>query len=159
MSAIRFILLSTLILLSACGFHLRGSEQLAVAYSPLIIDAEQLSSQQRAQLRQALTQASAMIVEQAPDAFRLQLKLSPLRTRNVARSNVTGVSLVQLTQGLQYSLQDAHGATVIATRNIIQSLEIERDDNNLLVQQQQMDDAQRQLFQRLIESMLAHLSS
>ncbi len=100
-----------------------------------------------------------MIVEQAPDAYRLQLKLSPLRTRNVARSHAAGVSLVLLTQGLRYSLQDAQGATVIAMREIVQSLEIERDEHNLLVQQQQMDEARRKLYQRLIESMLAQLST
>lgn len=156
---LRILLVLMLWQLSACGFHLRSDVQIDAAYSPLLVDAETLSTEQQQQLRRALTRASAIVLDQ-PDAaaHRLQLSVSPLRSRKVARSNVTAVTLLQADMALQFQLFDGNGKALFATQEIRQSMEIERDDNNLLAQQDQLQNARRILFGRLLERMISRLS-
>jgi LPS-assembly lipoprotein len=145
--------------LSACGFHLRGDVQIDPVYSPLIIEPGNLSADQQDMLRQALLRASAIIVDDSSkQANRLQLNVSKLLARNVARSNVTAVTLVQLTMTLQFSLLDATGHALVDAREITESMEIERDDNNLLVHQQQLDRAAQRLYRQLLKRMISQLS-
>ena len=158
MPVIRFIFFSSLILLSACGFHLRGDVQIDPAYSPLVIEPGVLTDAQQETVRQALARASAIVLDDAAQASRLELVAGKLQSRNVARSNVTGVTLVQLTMTLQFRLLDANGNERIAWQTLTERMEIERDDNNLLVHQAQLDRAAQRLFRQLVERMISQLS-
>ncbi len=147
--------------ISACGFHLRGDVQIDPAYSPLSVEPGNLTIIQQAVLRQTLKRASAIVLEQSgpsEQAHRLEVNVSRLLARNVARSNVTGVTLVQLTMTLQYRLLDGTGKVLAESQDLTASMEIERDENNLLVHQQQLDRAGQRLFRQLLDRMISQLS-
>jgi len=152
-----FLMLLTL-LISACGFHLRGDVKLDPAYSPLMIEPGNLTDAQQDTVRQALTRASAIVLDDAQQANRLELSASKLEARNVARSNITGITLVQLNMTLQYRLLDGRGKELVGSREVTERMEIERDDNNLLMHQAQLNNASQRLFRLLVSRMVSQLS-
>ncbi len=159
-SAARLTLLWLLLSLAGCGFHLRGETPIAPAFSPLLLQADTLTEDQQAQLRRALTAASAIVVDsQRPGVSRLRVSLAKVSQRNLASSNASRFSLVQVDMTLQYQLFDLNGKDVFGPREISQSVQIERDDDNLLVHQQQLEQAEQALFQQLLVRMISHLSN
>ncbi len=143
--------------LSACGFHLRGDIKLDATYSPLVIEADTLTLRQQQQIRRALERASTIVLDESVDANHLQVVILNSGLRNLARSNLNDVTLVQLTMTLQYRLLEANAKELTGWRDLTETIEIERDDANLLVQQQQMDEARRKLFDQLIQRMISGL--
>lgn len=160
MSAVKLTLLWILLSLAGCGFHLRGETPIAPAFSPLSLQDDTLTEEQQAQLRRALSAASAIVVEsQRPGVSRLRVSLAKVRQRSLASSNASRFSLVQIDMTLQYQLFDRNGKDVFGPREISQSVQIERDEDNLLVHRQQLEQAEQALFRQLLESMIAQLSN
>ena len=155
----RFLLtLLTLLQLSACGFHLRGTSQLADRFIPLFIEAEQLNSSQLVFVRKELIKSSATLSIASKGANRLRVNIIPVKSRKIATSSLTDVELVQLTMGLQFSVLSESGNYLLEQRELVQKIDVELDNANVLGHQQIIKRASIELQHRLIRSMISQLS-
>ncbi len=143
-------------LLSACGYHLRGSSQIAARYNPLNVQQERLSDQQWRQLRSALTNASATLTE-AQDAPRLRVSFTRLKDSKLTASSSANVELVQLTMQLKFSMLDAQGNLLIESQELTQNRTLELDSDNVLSQQDSINAVLTELERGLIRSMIYRL--
>ncbi len=143
-------------MLSACGFHLRGSSKIAERYNPLNVQQEQLSNQQWRQLRSALSNAAATLTE-AQDAPRLRVSFTRLSDSKLTTSSSANVELVQLSMQLKFSVLDAQGNLLIESQKLTQNRTLELDSDNVLSQQDSINAAIVELERGLIRSMIYRL--
>jgi len=150
------VLLLCIGLLSACGFHLRGSSQIAERYNPINVQRDLLSDQQWRQLKSALVNASATVTE-AQDAQRLRVSFTRLKDSKLTASSSADVELVQLAMQLKFSVLDAQGDVLMQPQELIQNRTVELDSDNVLSQQDSVNAALIELEKDLIRSMLYRL--
>ncbi len=150
------VLLLCVGLLSACGFHLRGSSQIAERVNPINLQRDQLSDQQWRQLRSALINASATLTE-AEDAPRLRVSFNRLKDSKLTSSSSANVQLIQLGMQLRFSVLDAQSNLLIEPQELIQNRTVELDSDNVLSQQDSINTAQFELEKDLIRSMIYRL--
>jgi LPS-assembly lipoprotein len=87
----RRLLIAALILLpAACGFHLRGSQQLPPAFTPLYLDKDSMSLTMYRELRNALKTDDGQITENATTAASALMLASERRSRNVTSVDSQG---------------------------------------------------------------------
>ena len=154
------LLLVVLILsqLSACGFQLRGSNQIAGRFNPLYVESGQLQSTQLTLIRKELIKASATLSGSQDGSNHLRVEFSPLKSRKIASSNLTDVELVQLTMGIRFSVQSESGHYLLELRELVQKVEIELDNANVLGQEQVISRASLGIQRVLVRSMMSQLS-
>ena len=150
--------LSVLLQLSACGFHLRGDSQVADRFNPLYIELAQTDQAQLSLIRNQLKRSSVTISASAQGSNRLQVSLKTLKNRKIASSSLSDVDLVQLGMSIQFSVQAASGEYLIEQRELIQTAEVELDSTNVLGHQQIINKAQQNLRHKLIQNMVFNLS-
>jgi LPS-assembly lipoprotein len=150
------VLLLCLGMLSACGFHLRGSSQIAEKYSPLNVQAIDLNDAQLRQLEQALRNAGATLSD-APSAARLRVSLTRLKDSKLTSSSSASVELRQLSMQIIFSVLDAQGEALQEEQEITQNKTLELDSDNVLSHQDSIDTAVRDLQKDLIRSMIYRL--
>ena len=144
--------------LFACGFHLRGNAGDLSWLNPLYLETAQLDQYQQSLIETSLKKSSVRLVENAPSANRLNVKLSALKTRRIASSQLSDIELLQLSMDIQYSVKNSAGILVHSSQRINLSKELELDANNVLAHEQAIANATRSLQQNLVRSMLARLS-
>lgn len=151
-----FIVLISIGLLSACGFHLRGSSPIADRYNPLNVQQDQLSDQQWQQLKSALKNASVTL-SQAEQANRLRVSFTRLKDSKISGASSSSVELIQLSMQLEFSLLDGSGNILIEPQLIQQSSTLELDTNNVLSHQESIQSALMEQQKSLIRSMIYRL--
>jgi LPS-assembly lipoprotein len=150
------VLLFCIGIVSACGFHLRGSSQIADRYNPINVQRDLLSDQQWRQLKSALSNASATLTE-AQDAPRLRVSFTRLKDSKLTASSSAKVELVQLAMQLKFSVLGAQGDVLIQPQELIQNRTLELDSDNVLSQQDSINAALVELERGLIRSMIYRL--
>ena len=139
--------------LSACGFHLRGSTQVAERYSQLSIQQDQLSDQQWRQLKSALNNASVQLTDSTA-VPRLHVGFTRLRDRKLTSSSSATVSLIQLGMQIKFSVMDAQGNVLLEAQELTQNRTLELDAENVLSQQDSIRAQLVELEKDLIRAML-----
>lgn len=139
--------------LSACGFHLRGSTQVAERYSQLSIQQDQLSDQQWRQLKSALNNASVQLTDSTA-VPRLRVGFMRLRDRKLTSSSSATVSLIQLGMQIKFSVMDAQGNVLLEAQELTQNRTLELDAENVLSQQDSIRAQLVELEKDLIRAML-----
>ena len=156
---IRLALAILLILqLSACGFHLRGDSRIADRFNPLYVVEGQLEPAQLALILRELDRSSAKLVELARGSNSLRVRLTPLESRQIARSSLTDVELFQLTLGIQFSVKSASGVYLLKQRELVQKVDVELDNANVLGHDRIINSASLKLQRQLIRSMISQMS-
>ena len=154
------LLLALLILLqlSACGFHLRGSNQIAPRFNPLFVEGGQLEASQLALIRKELNNSSAKLSAIIDGSNRLRVSINPVKSRKIAISSVTDVELVQLSISLRFSVLSESGNYLLEQRELVQNADVELDNANVLGHEQIIKRVSIDLQRRLIRSMISQLS-
>jgi LPS-assembly lipoprotein len=142
--------------LNACGFHLRGSSQIADKYNPLNLQANGLTDQQLRLLKQALQNAGATLTD-SQQARQLRVSISQSKNQKLTSSSSAVVELIQVSMQLKFSLQDEQGNMLVQAQEINQNKTLELNSENVLSQQDSIDAAVRELEKDLIRSMIYRL--
>lgn len=145
-------------LVSACGFHLRGSTNLPDELTQLRLIDDGLESNQLAQLSDMLVQAGANLQHSdASNPVELRVAISSLPERNLADGAGTGKTIVRLSKQLRYSLRKV-GETIPLKNNVIQrEVDLEQDSNNLLGTGSEKESAEEALEQTLFSQLIFQL--
>lgn len=154
------LIISIILLLqiAACGFHLRGSNQIEAKYNPLFIVSDELNANQLALIRKELTSSSAIVTEQPAGSNRLLLVFSNAKQRKIANSSLSDFELLQIQMSLQYSLQTSAGRPLIDPDELLEKADIQLDKSNVLVNEQTVTSAQKELQRKLVRRLILRLS-
>ncbi len=159
MTRFLFLALVIIMVVSACGFHLRGSSQIAERLHPLYLEQGQLDRSRYSRIKAALLQASGGLSKSAVAANQLHVTFSAIKSHKLAESGATGVDLVQLELQLDYRVQGQGGDLLIKNRQVIRRTELELDNSDVLSSESIVNRSVRTLESNLIRTMINQLSN
>lgn len=144
--------------LAGCGFRLAGTTSLAPELSQINLLTSGFNKQQRKTLRRQLVLAGAEVsAQQAATAVQLRVSLKELPDRRLVTSASNGKKIERLSRSLNFSLKDADGKQLAASRTLTQQKDIALDDDNLLSsgveRRSVVKDLEQALFNQLIHQL------
>lgn len=149
---VTMIVLLTL-LLSGCGFHLRGEGADHIALGSIHVTATDAHGEMQRALEQALREAGVKLVDAASAPYTVKL-LSERRTRrSVATTSDVRVAEYGLKLEVHFELTDQAGKTVIAPTSL-STQRIYRFDNSSLVGNSEQEDLLNREMRRDIASQI-----
>ncbi|MCK4743019.1 MAG: hypothetical protein KAT25_04305 [Sulfuriflexus sp.] len=162
MNALRLILVSALLLLSGCGFHLRGNIDLPAGLQQMHIDGAAKHSALGLELRRSLKTSGVNIVNDASSAQVILKVSSPsFKRRLLSVSGTSGKTTeYELTYTLNVSLVDRKGNVLLAPQTLRQLRDYTYDQNNVLgkgdEQSRLQADMQRDLVRQVLNRLQAY---
>lgn len=112
----KLLLLTAVLAVSACGFHLRGQVDLPYSLRILAVDSSALNYASRKQLKQVLESNGVVISEDAQYRLVLLSEVADKRTLSVTSSAKTAE--YELRQGLRFVLRNSEGADLMLPQSI-----------------------------------------
>ncbi len=150
------LLVVSIWLIQACGFHLRGSGEVADRYNPLFIEPGDLKSAQLNALTHALKQSKAELNVPKDGANRLKLSLIPLKPQKIASSTQADIEIVRLSVRADFTVLTPEQAVLIQDE-MIHTRELQLDSANVLSHQSLIEQSYRELERSLIRSLIYRL--
>ena len=152
------LLLGLLGSLQACGFQLRGFADLPDHLSQLRLITNNLTPTQQRELSRQLERAGASLHhDDESEAVILSLSLKSLGERKVVDSVGSDQTIVRLSRQLQFSLTEASGNRLVDNKTLVQSRNLELDDNNLLGTEGERQLTRENLDKALFNSLMIQL--
>ena len=134
MNVLRLLLISALLLLAGCGFHLRGSIDLPADLQRMHIQGTSKYSALGVELRRSLRANGVDVVDSANDA-QVLLKISnpEYKRRLLSVSGTSGKTAeYELQYSLDVTLQDRQGKVLLAPQALRQLRDYTYDRDNVL---------------------------
>ncbi|WP_101757571.1 LPS assembly lipoprotein LptE [Oceanicoccus sp. KOV_DT_Chl] len=144
-----FVLISSL-LVSACGFHLRGNINLPAGVEPIIITGLQNSGSLAIELRNELM-ANGITITTAPEEANYQLAISKAASdkRITAVGERARAIEYQLEQTVVFELLNAKGQRVLGPSTIIERRIMPNDPNKVVSTYQEEAILRREMLKNL----------
>ncbi|MDH5355233.1 MAG: hypothetical protein OEY09_12390 [Gammaproteobacteria bacterium] len=150
--------LGLLINLQACGFQLRGYSSLPDELTNLRLAADKLSTARQRDLQSQLERAGATLrYDDELGPVVLSVGLDTLPERKLVDSTGSNQTILRLTRQLSYSLIDAGGNRLVENQRLVQSQDLELDDNNLLSSEGEKQHTLDKLDDALFNSLMIQL--
>ncbi len=152
---VRFLTGVGFLLLTGCGFHLKGEASLSPELSKitLIKTGDRIFDDT---LIQQLEKSGSRLVEGYQTAV-LQLTLDVPEAVTIAQSSSTGLSIQLLTVRLNYALKSASGQWLIQQKTLTQTKEFELDSNQILAKNKEKQQLYQQMKKNLVSILLYQL--
>ena len=134
MNVLRLLMVSTLLLLAGCGFHLRGNIDLPAELQRMYIEGTSRYSGLGLELRRSLRANGVDVVEKTSNS-QVVLKVSGTnyRKRLLSVSGTSGKTAeYELVYSLSVSLQDRQGKVLLAPQTLRQLRDYTYDRDNVL---------------------------
>ncbi|MEE8380043.1 MAG: LPS assembly lipoprotein LptE [Gammaproteobacteria bacterium] len=126
----RHLLIFTLLLLTSCGFHLRGSVALPPALSEVAVKDVSLNSDIAPELRRALKNAGVRVSDSA--AMVLMVRAEKYAKRVLSVDSVGRALEYGLSYSVRFSLKDEKGIAWISEESVIQTRDLRFDATAVL---------------------------
>ncbi len=144
--------------LQACGFQLRGFSTLPDQFSNLRVITDDLTRTQQHDLNQQLQRAGATLnFDIEHQSAVLKISVNSLPERNIVDSAGSDRTIVRLSRQLRYSLTDTVGNRIVDNKILLQTQDLELDDNNLLGIESEKQLTMENLDKALFNSLLIQL--
>lgn len=124
------LIITTLITLTACGFHLRGSVALPPALSEVAVKDVSLNSDIAPELRHAMKNAGVLVTDSA--LMVLQLRAEKYDKRVLSVDSVGRALEYGLSYTVRFSLKDEKGSVWISETSITQTRDLRFDATAVL---------------------------
>ncbi|NWL21649.1 LPS-assembly lipoprotein LptE [Pseudomonas umsongensis] len=142
------------VLLSACGFQLRGTGSTDLALKELDLSARDAYGDTVTQLRQALTSNGVKVYNGAPYKLILTDQQESRRILSYAGAGRTGE--YQLSTVLNYDIRGQGNLPLLSDKLEVQKVFI-HDGNNLVGSDQEASDARKEMRRELVQRMMLRL--
>jgi LPS-assembly lipoprotein len=142
------------VLLSACGFQLRGTGTTELAIKELDVSARNAYGETVTQLRQVLSGSGVKVYTGAPYKLILTDEQESQRILSYAGAGRTGE--YQVTTVLNYDIRGEHDLSLISDKLEVQKIFI-HDGNNLVGSDQEAATAQVETRRELVQRMILRL--
>jgi len=161
MNTLRLLLVSALVLLSGCGFHLRGNIDLPAGLQQMHIQGVTKHSELGLELQRSLSTSGVNVVDSS--AAQVILKVSPpaFERRLLTVSGASGkVAEYELIYTLNVSLHDRKGKVLLAPQTLRQLRDYTYDRDNVLGKGNEETrlkaDMQRDLVRQVLNRLKAY---
>ncbi|MDZ5432482.1 LPS assembly lipoprotein LptE [Pseudomonas fluorescens] len=142
------------VLLSACGFQLRGTGTTELAIKELDLSARNAYGETVTQLRQVLDSSGVKVYTGAPFKLVLTDEQETQRILSYAGAGRTGE--YQLSTVLSYNILSQDNLSLMADKLEVQKVFI-HDGNNLVGSDQEANDARKDMRRELVQRMMLRL--
>ncbi|WP_223485757.1 LPS assembly lipoprotein LptE [Pseudomonas sp. A-RE-19] len=142
------------VLLSACGFQLRGTGTTELAIKELDLSARNAYGETVTQLRQVLESSGVKVYSGAPYKLYLADEQESQRILSYAGAGRTGE--YQVNTILNYDIRGQGNLTLLSDKLEVQKVFI-HDGNNLVGSDQEANDARREIRRELVQRMMLRL--
>jgi LPS-assembly lipoprotein len=142
------------VLLSACGFQLRGTGTTELAITELDLSARDAYGETVTQLRQTLVSSGVKVYKGAPYELILTNQQESQRILSYAGAGRTGE--YQLNTVLNYDIRGQGNLPLLSDKIEVQKVFI-HDGNNLVGSDQEASDARREMRRELVQRMMLRL--
>ncbi|MDD2100466.1 LPS assembly lipoprotein LptE [Pseudomonas sp. YuFO20] len=142
------------VLLSACGFQLRGTGTTELAIKELDLSARDAYGETVTQLRQSLVSSGVNVYTGAPYKLILTDQQESQRILSYAGAGRTGE--YQLSTVLSYDIRGQGNLPLLSDKLEVQKVFI-HDGNNLVGSDQEASDARREMRRELVQRMMLRL--
>ena len=142
------------VLLSACGFQLRGTGTTELAIKELDLSARNAYGETVTQLRQVLESSGVKVYTGAPYKLVLTDEQETQRILSYAGAGRTGE--YQLTTVLNYDIRGQDNLPLLSDKLEVQKVFI-HDGNNLVGSDQEASDARKEIRRELVQRMMLRL--
>ena len=142
------------VLLSACGFQLRGTGTNELAIKELDLSARNAYGETVTQLRQVLESSGVKVVSGAPYKLFLSNEQENQRILSYSGNGTTGE--YQVSTVLSYDILGANNLNLLSDKLEVQKVFI-HDGNNLVGSDQEANDARRETRRELVQRMMLRL--
>lgn len=135
------VLIALLVLLSACGWHLRGSLALPADMQAVAIHTNKSGQALAQELRQVLTSAGveASLEDTLPGAWHIDILEEQLERRSISISREIKTAEFGLTLSVQWQLRNAAGDVVISPESASTQSVYRHDTDNLAGKRREED--------------------
>ena len=142
------------VLLSACGFQLRGTGTTELAIKELDLSARNAYGETVTQLRQVLESSGVKVYSGAPYKLFLADEQESQRILSYAGAGRTGE--YQMTMVLNYDIRGQSNLPLLSDKLEVQKVFI-HDGNNLVGSDQEANDARKEMRRELVQRMMLRL--
>lgn len=142
------------VLLSACGFQLRGTGTNELAIKELDLSARNAYGETVTQLRQVLESSGVKVYTGAPYKLVLTDEQESQRILSYAGAGRTGE--YQVTTVLNYDIRGGHDLSLLSDKLEVQKVFM-HDGNNLVGSDQEGNDARKETRRELVQRMMLRL--
>ncbi|MCX2897621.1 LPS assembly lipoprotein LptE [Pseudomonas mandelii] len=142
------------VLLSACGFQLRGTGTTELAIKELDLSARNAYGPTVTQMRQVLESSGVKVAAGAPYKLVLTNEQESQRILSYAGAGRTGE--YQLNTVLEYDIRGQRDRGLLSDKIEVQKVFI-HDGNNLAGSEQEADDARKEIRRELVQRMMLRL--
>jgi LPS-assembly lipoprotein len=142
------------VLLSACGFQLRGTGTTELAITELDLSARDAYGETVTQLRQTLVSSGVKVYKGAPYELILTNQQESQRILSYAGAGRTGE--YQLSTVLSYDIRGQGNLPLLSDKIEVQKVFI-HDGNNLVGSDQEASDARKEMRRELVQRMMLRL--
>ena len=149
-------ILGASLLLSACGFHLRGSGVDSIKLDELHVSAQDRHSQTHRQVVDALENSGVTVRSSAP--YHLQLLDEPRQRRAVSHSRGSTSAEYELSHHLSYQISNTAGQALIGPETLSTFRAYVSDRDNLVGSSEEEALLQREMRQDLTRQLILRLS-
>lgn len=148
------LVLGLTVLLSACGFHLRGTGEAEFALTELDVTARNAYGQTVKDMRQALLDNGVNVHAGAP--YTLVLARDDESQRTASYTGSARSAEYELTQTLQYEIRGANDLLLMNDKMTVQKYYV-HDSNNLIGSDQEAAQLRREMRQEMVQQMIMRL--
>ena len=142
------------VLLSACGFQLRGTGTTELAIKELDLSARNAYGETVTQLRQVLESSGVKVYSGAPHKLVLTDEQESQRILSYAGAGRTGE--YQMSMVLNYDIRSQSNLPLLSDKLEVQKVFI-HDGNNLVGSDQEANDARKEMRRELVQRMMLRL--
>ncbi|WP_223570496.1 LPS assembly lipoprotein LptE [Pseudomonas sp. BF-R-26] len=142
------------VLLSACGFQLRGTGTTELAIKELDLSARNAYGETVTQLRQVLESSGVKVYSSAPYKLFLADEQESQRILSYAGAGRTGE--YQMSTVLSYDIRGQGNLPLLSDKLEVQKVFI-HDGNNLVGSDQEANDARKEMRRELVQRMMLRL--
>ncbi|MFJ2985824.1 MULTISPECIES: LPS assembly lipoprotein LptE [unclassified Pseudomonas] len=144
------------VMLSACGFQLRGTGTNALSVKEMDVGARNAYGQTVVQLRQALERSGVNVHTGAP--YRLELTNEQENQRSASYSGGSRTAEYELTTTLNYSILGLNNLELLSDKVEVRKIYV-RDGGNITGSDQEATQARVEMRRELVQSMMARLQN
>ncbi|CAI8988731.1 LPS-assembly lipoprotein [Pseudomonas chlororaphis] len=142
------------VLLSACGFQLRGTGTTELAIKELDLSARNAYGETVTQLRQVLQNSGVKVYAGAP--YKLVLTREQESQRSLSYAGAGRSAEYELTTVLNYEIQGQNNLTLLSDKLQVQKVYI-HDGNNLVGSDQESLEVRKEMRRDLVQNMMLRL--
>ncbi|MDH4561367.1 LPS assembly lipoprotein LptE [Pseudomonas sp. BN411] len=148
------LVLGLTVLLSACGFHLRGTGEAKFALTEMDVTARNLYGQTVKSVRQALVDNGVNVHAGAP--YTLVLAREDETQRTASYTTGARSAEYELTQTLQYEIRGNNNLMLMNDKLSVQKYYV-HDSNNLIGSDQEAAQLRQEMRQEMVQQMIMRL--